>query len=350
MPVRQVLKAHARRVVANALSIAPAPVAHAVRGVIEKIVFNATPVVDNLPPIFHYWANTYLRPQFESIGYASPNDFFLKTVAQRLQTTSDRVRVLSVGTGRCEMELSLARELLAQGMQHFSFTCIDLNGRMLRSAAAEAARLDVDHIFTFVEGDVAKLKLRDNYDVIIANQCLHHFVALEAIFDNIHASLVRGGWFVTSDAIGRNGHQLWPEALQEVVELWETLPRRCKYDRTLGRAGDKFVNYNHANVGFEGIRAQDVLRLLIERFEFDVFAPHACIVLPFVERRFGWNFDAKQESDRQFIDRVARRDEALLTAGKVKPTQLLARMTNIPVGELVTTSRLSPQDCLRPPD
>lgn len=350
MPVKQILKAHARRVVANALSIAPAPVAHAVRGIIEKIVFNATPVVDNLPPIFHYWAHTYLRPQFESIGYASPNDFFLKSVQQRLQMTSDQVRVLSVGTGRCEMELNLARELLAQGTQHVSFTCLDLNGKMLRSAATEATRHGIERMFTFVEGDVAKRKTADKYDVIIANQCLHHFVALEAIFDNIHASLVPGGWFITSDVIGRNGHQLWPEALQEVLALWQTLPRRCKHDRTLGRVSDKFVNYNHANVGFEGIRAQDVLRLLIERFEFEVFAPHACIILPFVERRFGWNFDDKQESDRQFIDRVALRDETLLAAGKVKPTQLLARLTNIPVSKLITTSRLSPKDCVRPAD
>ncbi|MGH8122388.1 MAG: class I SAM-dependent methyltransferase, partial [Rudaea sp.] len=262
----------------------------------------------------------------------------------------DRVRVLSVGAGRCEMELSLAKNLLDRGMRNFSFACMDLNGRMLRTATAQAAKLGVESKFTFIERDIAKFKTVDKYDVVIANQCLHHFTALEAAFDSIQVSLREGGSFITSDVIGRNGHQLWPEAVEEVLQLWRTLPSRCKYDRTLGRPSENYVNYNHANVGFEGIRAEDILRLLVERFEFEVFAPHACIILPFVERRFGWNFNADEQSDRDFIDRVAMRDETLLAAGKLKPTQLLARMTNTPVRDYVSTCAFSPRDCIRWPD
>ena len=350
MSLRQALKAHARRVVAGALSIAPPFVSNAARGIIEKIVFNNVPAVDNLPPIFHYWSNKFLRPQFESIGYASPNDFFLKTVEQKVQAGPDRVRVLSVGAGRCEMELSLAKNLLDRGMRNFSFACMDLNGRMLRTAAAEAAKLGIESKFAFVQKDIARFKAVEKYDVVIANQCLHHFVALEAAFDSIRASMSEGGSFITSDVIGRNGHQLWPEAVEEVLELWQTLPSRYKYDRTLGRLSEAYVNYNHANVGFEGIRAQDILPLLIERFEFEVFAPHACIILPFVERRFGWNFNIDEQSDRDFIDRVAMRDETLLASGKLKPTQLLARMSSAPVRDYVSTCVFSPRDCIRWPD
>ena len=220
---------------------------------------------------------------------------------------------------------------------------------MLRSANSSAIARGIGSKFTFREADIAKQPLRGTYDVVIANQCLHHFVALEAIFDKIYASLIRGGLFLTSDVIGRNGHQLWPEALVEVESIWNRLADKYKYDKTQGKVSRRFINYNHANVGFEGIRAQDVLPLLVERFEFEVFAPYACIIMPFVERRFGWNFDRENETDRKFIDEVTARDEVLLASGKVKPTQLLARMSNVPPSSLITTAKVSIRDCVRTP-
>ena len=42
---------------------------------------------------------------------------------------------------------------------------------------------------------------------------------------------------------------------------------------------------------FEGIRAQDILPLLVERFTFDEFIGFGNVIDPFVDRSFGPNFD-----------------------------------------------------------
>jgi hypothetical protein len=56
------------------------------------------------------------------------------------------------------------------------------------------------------------------------------------------------------------------------VELiWETLPDSKKYNHQLKRLEREFVNWDCAKEGFEGVRAQDILPLLVERFDFEKF-------------------------------------------------------------------------------
>jgi hypothetical protein len=142
---------------------------------------------------------------------------------------------------------------------------------------------------------------------------------------------------------------LWPEARVEVERFWDTLPDGYRFDRTTGARSRDYRDYDHSTVGFEGIRAQDILRLLAERFHFEVFAAHTCIVLPFVERRFGWNFDPAREFDTRFIDAVDERDVQLLSAGQVKPTQLVAAMRKAPVAATRSLYGLTPEACIRLP-
>jgi SAM-dependent methyltransferase len=185
------------------------------------------------------------------------------------------------------------------------------------------------------------------FDVVLTNQCLHHFLELEHALDLVQASLNDGGVVLVSDVIGRNGHQLWPEALREVQRYWERLPDRLRKDHTRGGSSREYVDYDHSNVGFEGIRAQEILAALIERFEFEYFFPYGGIILPFIERRFGWNFDVESKDDRELIDQVATRDHELLWSGDIKPTQLLASLRKERSTRLITDFPLPPSACVR---
>ena len=344
------LKHMLRRSVAKVIDLAPRPVSYWLRETLEKIAFNRTPVIHDLPPIFHYWSNAYVRPRFEAIGFASPDDFFFRVIEAETRRKSRMIRCLSVGAGRCEIEIALAQRLRESGVDNFAMVCTDLNERLLQAAARFAAQAGVADRFTFEVADINAQRVDRGYDVVIANQCLHHFVELETILDNIRDALDDDGVFATSDVIGRNGHQLWPEALAELLPFWRELEPKYKFDRVLRRQTGEYINYNHADVGFEGIRAQDILRLLVERFEFEIFAPYACIALPIVERRFGWNFDADNPADVAFVDRLARRDQELLDAGTIRPTQLVAAMRKQRLAPLVSTTPFAPADCIRPAD
>ncbi|MGH8714288.1 MAG: class I SAM-dependent methyltransferase, partial [Casimicrobiaceae bacterium] len=228
--------------------------------------------VHALPPIFHYWSNRYLRPKLEAIGASHPDDFFAKFLVQCYQRSGGGTRrFVSLGAGNCDTEVRLARRLIDAGFDDFTIECLELNAAMLDRGQRLASAEGVARHVVPLQGDFNQWRPHRRFDGILANQSLHHVSALERMFDAAAASLPPHGAFIVSDMIGRNGHQRWPEALAIVRELWRDLPASYRYNRQLRRQETQFLDWDCSSSGFEGIRAQDILPLLVERFDFELF-------------------------------------------------------------------------------
>ena len=72
----------------------------------ETRFFSRNQKAQELPAIYDYWSNTYVRPQLEPFGFAHPEAMFLQyfEAAYHASTAAQR-RFLSVGTGTCETEM-----------------------------------------------------------------------------------------------------------------------------------------------------------------------------------------------------------------------------------------------------
>lgn len=320
------------------------------RVILEKAYFNDAAVVHELPPIFHYWSNKYLLPKQKRFGIDDPEHFFL-VYAQRAcrRNSDDMTRMVSIGAGNCDMEVRLAQRLVASGCENFLLECMDINERMLERGRKLAEEAQVGNHLEFQRGDFNAWMPGHDYDVVIANQALHHVLELEHLFSTIKLHLRPQGLFLTSDMIGRNGHLRWPEARAALAPFWQELPEDYRYNRLLRRHEQEYLDHDCSEVSFEGIRAQDILPLLIEHFEFELFIPFANIIMVFIDRPFGHNFDADAEWDRDFIDRVHARDEAGILSGELKPTQMLAVLRKEPVETLLVDPKLTPEFCVRMP-
>ena len=284
--------------------------------------------VHDLPEIYHYWSGRYLKPKFEAVGYADLNDFYLQQIAAAGdREASERIAILSVGSGNCDAEVDLAQRLLADGVREFTLACLDLNPAMLERGRQLAAEAGLAEKFEFICADINAWEPDCEFDVLFANQCLHHFVELESLFDSFHRSLKETGVLLTNDMIGRNGHMRWPEALPYIEALWATLDRRYQYNHQKQQYDEEFVNWDCSGSSFEGIRAQDILPLLCERFHFETFIGFTNLMTPFIDRAYGHNFDPENPLDCQFIDIVARMDEYCIDKGILKPTQMVAALT-----------------------
>lgn len=296
----------------------------------EIATFDDCDVVHDLPPIFHYWSNKYLLPLIEPFGFIHPDDFFIKQLAKVMKAAgAERAVFISIGAGNCDTELRIAQGLIALGHENFVIECLDLNPTMLARGRDLAKEHGMERHILPLEGDFNQWRAAKPYHAVMANQSLHHVMQLEHLFDAIlDAIKPLNGVLMTSDMIGRNGHQRWPEALSLLGEFWDELPPKYKYNRQLKRQDDQFVNWDCATDGFEGIRAQDIMRLLSERFHFDLFVPFANLITPFIDRGFGHNFDIDSEFDRSFIDRVHARDEVEIKAGRISPTQMFAVLSS----------------------
>lgn len=316
----------------------------------EREAFDQYIQVHDLPDIFHYWSNAYLAPKLRRFGISDPEQFFFLYVQKHWQAVGQRpLRLLSLGAGNCDMEARLARRLLDSGISDFSLECIDINSSMLERGREHARSLGVDAQLTLTCADFNDWKPAPaSQDIIIANQCLHHVLELESLFDAIRTALRPDGYFLTSDMIGRNGHQRWPEALELVQEFWKELPPSYRYNQLLRRQEDTYINHDCSTEGFEGIRAQDILPLLVQHFHFELFIPFGNLIFVFIDRPFGHNFDAQADWDRNFIDRVHAADEAAMLEGRIKPTQILAALRCQPVEPRLLDARLTPEFCIRP--
>ncbi len=303
----------------------------------EKLQYDACEDVHELPEIFHYWSNRYLKPQLESYGFSGPDDFFLKSLEQ---VAGETILALSVGAGNCDLEVELASKVPRVRMD-----CLDLNQTMLDRGREQAGKLGVEDRVRFLAGDFNHIKLEQVYDVVIFNQSLHHVTELETLLDEVQQKLKPGGKILVSDMIGRNGHVRWPVALHWIWQFWRELPPSYRYNQMYRCYEEFYVDRDCSGIGFEGIRAEDILPELLKRFEFEFFFGFGNVIDPFIDRVFGPNFDAGKEWDRNFIDRVHAKDQELIDGGEIPPTKMLAVLCHggEPTGK---RQNMAPEHCV----
>ena len=319
----------------------------------ELETFSAIEEVHDLPLIAHYWSEKHISPMLAPFGFRNAIEFFRMYVAQACRNKPrETVHAMSIGAGNCATEINIGEWLRENGIENYVFECVDINPALLKRAERAALDKGFADRFVFATLDVNTWKpsgrgATGKYDVIIALQSLHHFVELEILFKKIYQALQPDGYFLSDDMIGRNGHQRWPEALELLKPLWSELPDRYKYNHQLKRMEKEFHDCDCSVGGFEGIRAQDILPLLIRRFHFELFIGFGNIIDPFVDRGFGPNFDPANEWDRCFIDRVHALNQSEIESGRIKPTHMVAAMTKHPVSNIKLHKHLSPEFCVR---
>ncbi|MBJ7609778.1 MAG: class I SAM-dependent methyltransferase [Candidatus Dormibacteraeota bacterium] len=306
--------------------------------------------VHDLPDIFHYWAERYLMPKLHAVGIQSLDDFYSEPVLDFCrENSSDTIRVASLGSGNGDTEARLAQRVLAAGQQNFEVTCVEINASMQARAFENARGVGAEQRLRFDARDLNSWTADCRYHVVMASHSLHHVVELEHLFREVRSSLVDDGYFLVNDMVGRNGHQRWPEALSLIQLLWRSAPARYKYNRQLLVLDDEYVNRDYSMEGFEGIRAQDVLPLLLRTFFPDRFISFGNLTSVLTDRGYGHNFDPNSDEDRAFIDRVAQLDDLAIDLGVIKPTQLIASFRTKPVEPRFFGNR-APDFSVRDPD
>jgi SAM-dependent methyltransferase len=321
---------------------------YANRAAEERRHYDSVAVFDDLPAIYHYWSHTYIRPMLEPLGCSRPAELFARYLLEGAKLCgADRPVFASVGSGDANNEIEVARLLKDAGLAEFTIECIEFNPALIERSIVAARDAGLAQHLTFLEQDFNVWQPARVYHGVIANQSLHHVSNLEGLFDTIRNALAPGGFFVASDIIGRNGHQRWPEARRVVERFWSELPAPYKHHRQLDRYEEQFQDWDCSAEGFEGIRSQDVLTLLIERFSFHAYIGFGSAIDPFVDRGFGPNFDAEAQWDRSFIDRVHAHDERGLLEGALTPTHMFAVMSLQPCENPYYARGLSPEASVR---
>jgi SAM-dependent methyltransferase len=178
-----------------------------------------------------------------------------------------------------------------------------------------------------VVADLNMISIENTFDMIMAHHSLHHIQALENVFEYCYAHLRDGGIFASNDMIGRNGHTRWPEARAVLNALWPSLSPKQRYHAQLKRTDDTFIDHDCSTEGFEGIRAQDILPLLLKIFYPYKFHAFGGFIDVFVDRGYGHGYDVNDRNAVAFIQSIADLNEIMLDVGTIKPTAMMAYFT-----------------------
>ncbi|MEM1403400.1 MAG: class I SAM-dependent methyltransferase [Pseudomonadota bacterium] len=298
------------------------------------------------PPICVYRTRRYVQPRVNEVfGSANQYEYYSRPIKARA-AKKKHVSVLSIGSGNGQQEMAIAQRLLRRGCSNFLIEGLEYSEANVAAANKAAEDAGIGQQVRFFVGDFNELSADRERDVVIANQVLHHVSELEILFDAIAEMIEDGGAFLTRDVIGRNGHRAWPECRELIDRIWEEMPRRYTYSHREERFLEAFPDRDYSAKSFEGVRAQDILPLMLERFSFFRFYAFGGIVERFLNHALGPNFDLKNEDDLAFVNQLEILNDAGIDSGLIKPTQMLA-YASIKPRQLTCWRNRTPDHCLR---
>jgi len=303
-----------------------------------------------LPDTYRYWTPRYLVPKVKEVfGESSFYDVYAKSFMDAAQR--GRGKILSIGSGDGQIEVAIAENMIRRGFRSFTILATELADVRLDRARKLVADKGLADYFEFKIVDVNEWDPGEKFSGVMAQHTLHHIVELERMFDFIDRNLEDEGVFPIVDMIGRNGHMRWPETLDVIEKLWLILPDKYKFNHQLSKIVDPYDNWDCSKSGFEGIRAQDILPLLCERFSFQSFLGTGGFVDIFIERAFGHNFDVEDEVDMAWFNLIATMNDAMLETGAIKPTMIFAVARKKEFTTIPSVYRgMVPEKAIRQPD
>jgi SAM-dependent methyltransferase len=253
-------------------------------------------------------------------GATSFQDLVIEEV-KALRLRNQGIVLVSVGAGHGQIESELFRRIQKEtpgGTELYSldlFSPNDITEIELDGNAYRLRRASFDANSDSIPRDA---------NIVIVHHALHHFTALEQIFENIHEILrINSGTLVIADMVGRNGHMRWPESLHAIRKIWRGLPLEKRTNNQLNQTWSEFENWDCSSEGFEGIRSEDILKSLFKFFEINKSYFWGGIIDPFIDRGFGGNFDPTNEADVETILKISAIESKLTELGILTPTQVI---------------------------
>lgn len=337
-------RAPAKRAIVALRTLLPTPLARRFMLAMEKLAFTLTPAhqSDTLPPAFHAWSQRWVRPKFERLGATSPEELYRVEIRRHAQALSGReLRIASLGSGACDLELRLMQWLQHDGIDA-RMHCIDLNSMLMQAGESRARELGLGERMRFIAADATGFHDPQRYDVLVVNQFFHHVADLEGFCTALSRLLAPDGVLLSSDVVGRNGHLPWPDVESQVQAFWRELTPAQTIDRGDGKPKPRYAPVDHAAYSNEGVRAQDVVACLAQAFDFEVFLTFGAAIMPFVERRFGFNF-AADGADAELFERIAAIDDARVQRGDYPASNMFAVLRHSGAAERQVFDPVDPQ-------
>ncbi|MEP6897738.1 MAG: class I SAM-dependent methyltransferase [Rhodanobacter sp.] len=200
----------------------------------------------------------------------------------------------------CAGEASVEGGLLAAAAVPVELCIVDVNAGLLEQAAMRMPKgVTVDRVL----GDANDIGPQlGQFDIVNITSGLHHLVELERVLGAIAELLLPGGEFwLIGEQVGRNGNQLWPEAISVADRVFTSWPPSKRTNRNTGKLDASLPNADFSAGCFEGIRSQDIIDQLGRYFlPINCYLRNA-FLWRLVDVAYSANFDPTLAADRDLL-------------------------------------------------
>lgn len=226
------------------------------------------------------------------------------------------MRLLSLGSGPCGMEIDFART-----SPQAKIVCMDLNAALLELGRERAAQLALNMEFSPADLNTVELPANE-FDYVYCAAALHHVIELERLAEQIKKTLRPKGEFLTVDVITQSGYLMWPETREVAHAIWETLPARFRINHTRlpkGQIDGEIWEPDTSAHGMECVRSGDILSVLEQAFEVKHFVPYFSISRRFLDTMYGPNYDLSASLDIALFNWIWALDRYYLESRQLRP-------------------------------
>lgn len=234
--------------------------------------------------------------------------------AMHMKPGLDRALVLGCGSGWMERAIAGADRFRSIVACDFAAETVD----RARRAAEEQGLSQIEYRVL----DLEREPLPDGpFDVVLANDVLHHITGLEPLYTRIHAALAPAGKLVFNEYVGPNRFQYSDARMKVINRYLRMLPDRLRWDPISGKLLWKRERTDprqlEADDPTEAVRSEDVLPLARRFFRVErEYVYGGGLLNPLL---FGIvsNFRAGDPWDDMVLSRLCDAEQRLTDSGEI---------------------------------
>ncbi|MFA7290300.1 MAG: methyltransferase domain-containing protein [Melioribacteraceae bacterium] len=282
--------------------------------------------VHELPNAHHIYTGKFLQNAVEELtGLRNFNSWCASEIDKLASKLGRRIYGISIGCGNGDTELEIMKQIKNKDLVHF--TGLDINQTMVERGNKSLKESNIFNM-EYKVGDFNYPKFEKKYDFFFANHSLHHVTELENLFSAIAENSNEDMIFLINDMIGRNGHVLWDGTKEAVQMIWNNLDEKYRYNAYSKEYDQEVMDHDCSSEGFEGIRAEDIVPLLNNYFDFDTYLPFSFIISRFIDRAYGHNYNVENSKDIEVINKIIDLEIKVTKENKFSATQAFIKLKN----------------------
>jgi ubiquinone/menaquinone biosynthesis C-methylase UbiE len=278
-------------------------------------------------PPTNWWDIPAVKERWNRLISGDPRVDHCRYIGQKYLAGREGLSALSLGCGTGEREIGWA----ALG-RFASIDAYDLSSPRIEDANRRTQRTGYANCLHYHVGDVYTIEMRENqYDVILAEQSLHHFSPLRDVLTRVNGFLKEGGCFVVNEFAGPTRFQ-WTEMQMEVVNgLLSVLPAR--YLTLWDSEATKPPVLRPSRLSMmlrdpsEAVESSRILPMLHEIFQVLEIREYGGTILQLLFNGIAHNFLADDEETQRWLAVCFEVEDLLLAAGEIKSDFIVAVCT-----------------------